>query len=191
MLMSQRLRSGTSRRKVRGVSLIEVLVSILIAAVGLLALAGANVASVRYTKMSQYRGTATLLANDIGERMRANKLGLAGYDFQATDFAGQATAPTLTSADLCDSYLIAPCTAAAIANYDLKTWRILVRDQLPQGSVFIAVQAIQTAADVWLVWHDPSVADTSDSPTKAGECPNGLSVGADPSVRCSYFRINL
>jgi type IV pilus assembly protein PilV len=181
---------STSRHKVRGVSLIEVLVSILIAAVGLLALAGANVSSVRYTKMSQYRGTATQLANDIGERIRANKAGLASYAL-TTSFSAQASVPTLTSGELCNSYAIAPCTAAAIANYDLKTWRILVRNQLPEGSAYIAVQAVQSAADVWLVWRDPSVGNADDSPTKALECPNALSVGADPSVRCSYFRINL
>lgn len=193
MLMNRRSMLGASRRKVRGVSLIEVLVSILISAVGLLALAGANVSSVRYTKMSQYRGTAALLANDIGERMRANKLGRASYDFQAKDFAGQATVVTPTSAELCNSYTRtpAPCTAAEIANYDLKTWLVLVRDQLPNGSAFIAAQAAQSAADVWIVWRDPSVADASDSPTKALECPNALTVSADPSVRCSYFRINL
>jgi hypothetical protein len=49
-----------------GASLIEVLVSIVIASIGLLALAGVNAASIRYTKMSQYRATATQLANIEG-----------------------------------------------------------------------------------------------------------------------------
>ena len=37
----------------RGFSMIEVLVAIVISAVALLALAGVNAASIRYTKMSQ------------------------------------------------------------------------------------------------------------------------------------------
>lgn len=74
-IAQSRRNSNVSRRFDKGVSLIEVLVAIVIASIGLLALAGVNASSVRYTKMSQYRGTATLLANDIGERMRANKAG--------------------------------------------------------------------------------------------------------------------
>ena len=81
--------------------MVEVLVAIVISAIALLALAGVNAAALRYTKMSQYRAIATQLANDMGERLRANKgspaLGaMAATGFQAgdydftTDFAGQA-----------------------------------------------------------------------------------------------------
>lgn len=177
---------GSRRGALRGVALIEVLVSIVIASIGLLALAGVNASSIRYTKMSQYRGTATLLANDIGERIRANKAGFLSYNFE-TDFDGQATLPATATA--CDSYLIT-CTAAQLAAYDLQTWQARVRDQLPQGSVFIVTHSVQIAADVWVVWRDPAVAD-DELTTAGGECPAGLTVAADPSVRCSYFRINL
>jgi hypothetical protein len=77
-----------------------------------------------------------------------------------------------------------------MAAYDLQTWREVVRYQLPEGSIFIAHQSVQVAADVWVVWRDPAVAD-DDLVVAASECPGALGVGADPSVRCSYFRINL
>lgn len=191
MLKSQsRLKglAGLGRRKLSGVSLIEVLVSIVIASIGLLALAGVNASSVRYTKMSQYRGTAAQLATDMGERMRANRAGLASYALQTT-FAAQAALPA-AAATLCNSYGVT-CTAAQMAAYDLQTWQVLVRNQLPEGSVFITTQNVQIAADVWVVWRDPAVASADDAPTAASECPAGLTVSADPSVRCSYFRINL
>ena len=70
----------------RGFSMIEVLVAIVISAVALLALAGVNAASLRYTKMSQYRATATQLANDMGERLRANKGSPAVGALAATGF---------------------------------------------------------------------------------------------------------
>jgi type IV pilus assembly protein PilV len=179
----------------RGVSLIEVLISILLSAIGLLALAGANVASIRYSKMAQYRGTATLLATDIAERMRANKAGLTGYAV-ALDFAAQGTAPAADTS--CSGYAVPLCTPVNLAAYDLNNWRFLVRSQLPEGSVFITVQPIgvANAADLWLVWRDPAVAsvasgEVNDQPTTALECPSGLNVDADASIRCSYFRINL
>ncbi|MDP3604483.1 MAG: type IV pilus modification protein PilV, partial [Polaromonas sp.] len=181
-------------------TLIEVLVSIVISAIGLLALAGVNASALRYTKMSQYRATATLLASDLGERMRANK-GVAAdgvvvatgfyagaYDYSTTDFAAQATDATLP-AQLCNT--TATCTPQQIAELDLAQWRLLVRTQLPEGSIFIARQAGQTAADVWVAWRDPAVASSDEAPALATECPDGLNLGADLSVRCSFFRINL
>lgn len=175
-------------KRAAGVSLIEVLVSIVIASIGLLALAGVNATSVRYTKLSQYRGTATLLANDIGERMRANRAGLANYSLE-TSFASQAALPG-AAAVICNDYG-GTCTALQMTDYDMQTWRVLVRDQLPEGSVYIRYQSVQVAADVWVVWRDPAVSSTDESPAGANECPGTLSVAADPSVRCSYFRINL
>lgn len=192
-----------------GASLIEVLVSIVIASIGLLALAGVNAASIRYTKMSQYRATASQLASDMGERIRGNKGQAADsaavpavvasgffagdYDF-STDFSGQATKATLpTGNGLCNTSAIS-CTAAQIAALDLAQWRILVRDQLPSGSVFLTRQAGQVAMDLWVVWRDPAVANVDESPALTSECPTNLNRGDDPepaSIRCSYFRINL
>lgn len=188
MLISQmKPRRHKTMRQQTGVSLIEVLISIVIASIGLLALAGVNVSSIRYAKMSQYRGTATQLASDLAERMRANKSGLASYNFQ-TDFATQAA--LVAPAQVCNSYLVT-CNAASLADFDLRTWLSVVRNQLPDGSAFIATQAAQSAADLWIVWRDPELPNADDAPTSASECPAGLTVAADPSVRCSYFRINL
>jgi type IV pilus assembly protein PilV len=194
----------------KGASLIEVLVSIVIASVGLLALAGVNAASMRYTKMSQYRATATQLANDMGERMRANKgvpddpatagvnestgFFAGNYDFDSVyaEFDNQATKATLPT-QLCNTSA-SNCTPAQIAALDLAQWRILVRDQLPEGSAFMkphSVSAVRIAMDVWVVWRDPAVADADDSPALSTECPSGLSRNSDLSIRCSYFRINI
>ncbi|MDP2034222.1 MAG: type IV pilus modification protein PilV [Polaromonas sp.] len=188
------------RRHARGGMLIEVLVSIVISAIALLALAGVNASAVRYTKMSQYRATATLLVSDLAERMRANKgvpadgavvatgFFAGAYDYSTTDFAGQATDATMPT-QLCDT--TASCTPQQIAELDMAQWRLLVRTQLPEGSIWIARQAGQTAADVWVAWRDPAVATSDEAPALATECPDGLNLGSDLSVRCSFFRINL
>lgn len=188
--------AGRSRaRPIRGASLLEVLVSVLLSAIGLLALAGANVASIRYSKMSQYKGTATMLAADLAERMRANANGLVGYAV-AADFASQASPLTYSSA--CDTYAYTcsnPVTAMAAS--DLVNWRIVVRNQLPEGSVSVAPSAgvwpAMPAADVWIAWRDPAVANpienSTDARNFAKECPPNFS--ADQAVRCIYFRINL
>lgn len=179
-----------ARKGVQGFSLIEVLVSVLLAAIGLLALSGANVVSIRYSKMSQYRGTATMLAADLAERMRSNQAGLANYEV-ADDFAAQASSPSASTA--CETYS-STCTSAQLAAYDLVNWKLLVRNQLPQGSVFVTPSTSVLAADVWVAWKDPAVANPSENSTDARdtsskECPNSFS--NDQSVRCAYFRINI
>ncbi|MBA3593846.1 MAG: type IV pilus modification protein PilV [Pseudomonadota bacterium] len=202
VIASRPLASTHHRRHFhRGGSLIEVLVSIVISSIALLALAGVNASALRYTKMSQYRATATLLASDLGERMRANKgLAAAGgvaatgffagvYDYSSTDFAGQATAATLP-AQLCNT-AASTCSPQQIAELDLAQWRLLVRTQLPEGSIFISREAGQTAADVWVAWRDPAVANNDEAPALAKECPDSLNLEDDRSIRCSFFRINL
>ena len=172
-----RVATARRHRQPRGVSLIEVLIAIVIASIGLLALAGVNTAAIRYTKMSQYRGTATLLANDLGERMRANKAGAGAYVINS-NFATQAALPA-APASLCSTYGGASCTAAQVAAADLYSWQLRVRDQLPRGSVYVAYQNVQSAYDVWLVWRDPAVA-SDDLVATGAECPAALTVAADP-----------
>lgn len=178
-----------------GVSLIEVLISIVIASIGLLALAGVNASSIRYTKMSQYRSTAALLANDIGERMRANVAGGVNYALTIT-FTTQATAPSVPTTrciyhltDNSNPFLI-NCLAAQMAADDMYYWRNRIRAQLPEGSAYIVFQNAQNAADVWVAWRDPSVT-SDDLDATATECPPALGASTGSSIRCSYFRFNL
>ena len=182
-----------------GFLLIEVLVSIALSAVALLALASLNAAALRYTKMSQYRAVATLLASDIGERMRANKGRPASgsttaegfwaddYDY-ATSFAGQAG--TVSPPGLRCNTAGSVCSTHELAALDLAQWRYQTRRALPEGSVFVLRQSDAVAADVWIAWRDPRVAAQDEAPARATECPGGLAV-SDPSIRCSYFRVNL
>lgn len=55
-----------------GFSMIEVLVTMVILAIGLLGVAGLQIASVRNTQVAAQRSIATQQAYDIAERMRAN-----------------------------------------------------------------------------------------------------------------------
>ena len=65
-----------------GFSLIEVLISILVMGVGLLGLAGLQVASMKGTSNAHSRTVANMLVMDLADRMRANPLGVSGgfYD---------------------------------------------------------------------------------------------------------------
>lgn len=61
------------RRAEAGTTLIEVLITVILVAVGLLGLAGLQLATVQNTNSAAERFEATTLARDILERMRANR----------------------------------------------------------------------------------------------------------------------
>ena len=72
-----------SRNSERGATLIEVLVTIIILAIGLLGLAGLQVTSLQSNHSSYYRSQATILAYDISERMRANRTAALAGSYNA------------------------------------------------------------------------------------------------------------
>ncbi|WP_216642767.1 type IV pilus modification protein PilV [Hydrocarboniclastica marina] len=71
--------SGGARRQA-GIGMIEVLVAVLILAIGLLGLAALQVSSMQFTTAAQARSQATLLAHDMLERMRVNRTNIDGYN---------------------------------------------------------------------------------------------------------------
>ncbi len=56
----------------RGFTMIEVLVAVLILAIGLLGVAGVQLLSMQQTSNSNMRSVATIYAQDVAERVRAN-----------------------------------------------------------------------------------------------------------------------
>ena len=199
MQLTTIVRRWPSPTQPRGFMLIEVLVSMALSAVALLALASLNAAALRYTKMSQYRAVATHLASDIGERMRANKgraakSGVAAEGFWAgdydytTSFSGQAASVSPPEQRCNTAFSV--CSTRELAVLDMAQWRFQTRRLLPEGSVFVLRHASAVAADVWIAWRGPLAASKDETPARATECPSGLSV-SDRSIRCSYFRINL
>ncbi len=180
---------GNALRPQFGGSLLEVLVSIVIASIGLLGLAGINAAAVRYGKLSQYRAIAALLASDITERMRVNGVTpatLNSYSF-TTDYAGQSGAIAAASPD-CQSSGTS-CDATQMAAADLASWRQSVRNSLPSGSVRLVRDVTTGAFDLWVIWTDAGNEHIRTG-GDAIECPSGLNLtAADSNVRCMYFRL--
>ena len=119
-----------TRALVAGTSLIEVLVSLLILAGGMLGIASVHAVSLRANQAAYYRTMATTLSMDMIERMRANKTGVDvnGYD----DVAGAATASCFT---------VASCTPAQMAAQDVLTWEAQVTASLPAGSSVVCLDS--------------------------------------------------
>lgn len=189
----RRLFARARVRRVRspGFSLVEVLVAMFVVAMGILALAGLLQASTRYSKMSELRSTATLLANDIADRIRANpagaQLGASGYDNVEKVF------PTPLSPAHAACTAEAPCGPSDLAKTDLADWTARVRATLPKGSAWIEFHVGKAPApdylDVWVGWADPLTLAPGISTDRSGtECPAAWK-SAEPSVRCVYLQV--
>ena len=108
----------------RGDTMIEVLVTIIIIAVGVLGTAALQVTTLKNLSSSHSASVAAIVAQDFAERMRANPVAaLAGnYD--------HSVAPTTTT-DCVGS----PCADVAdLAAYDIETWWAQLTAVLPSGT---------------------------------------------------------
>ena len=140
----------TGRQGQRGVALIEVLVAILVVSLGMLAMAGLLSTSTRFGKTSEFRSVATLLANDLADRMRANFGSAAGTVY------GQLTPKTLatgipTAATCADANA---CTPAEMAAVDVAQWQAALFKALPNGTGYISANGDFTLYDVWVIWRE-------------------------------------
>lgn len=109
----------------KGFTLIEVLVTVLVLAIGLLGLAGLQVTTMRFNHSAYMRSQATNLAYDIADRMRAN-LGAArngNYD------GGFDNAPTCKNAAA-----LGDLTTKPMAEQDNTIWRNAIVCALPVGT---------------------------------------------------------
>jgi type IV pilus assembly protein PilV len=183
-------REGDRRRRQRGVSLIEVMVAILVASAGILAMAGLLGVAARFGKTTEFRSLATLLAADLGDRMRANKQGKALYVLKNTTLAagGATEAAACANVDL--------CTIAELAAIDLAAWQRNLFNSLPSGTGFISAVDANDTFDVWVVWTEPDALSDSnylnsfDTGKEAAQgCPPGFDI--DPVPRCMFFRVGL
>ena len=119
------LMNNRSLSKSTGFTLLEVLIAVVIFAIGLLGIAGLQVAGMRYTHGSQLRAVATIQAENMADRMRANKVGLAAGKYNV-----EGTMPTSYSVD-CS---VADCDTGQLAEYDLVVWNVAAADGKPHES---------------------------------------------------------
>lgn len=132
-------------RKQQGATLIEVLVTVLVLSVGLLGLASTQVLSMKNANSAHQRYVATLVVQDIAERMRANPEGvsLGSYDGEVSG------SDTEGSDSNCSG-----CSAAALAAMDKRIWGRLIKTNLPSGHGEISSDSGNVS--VKLMWTEQS-----------------------------------
>lgn len=120
--------------KQSGFGLTEILVTVVLLAIGLLGLASLQGVSLNRNNDSYYRQQAVMLAYDIADRMRANMAGARNpTNNNATSYHMSST--SIPSAVSCSTN----CTSAQLANNDIADWATSVANRLPGGSAIVCI----------------------------------------------------
>ncbi len=113
--------------KQKGMTLIEVLVTLVILSIGILGLAGLQIVGLRTTTNAAFTSQATNFANDIVEVMRTNEVALDAGLFSGVDSASTINCAALP-APFCSDYhngasvAATSCTPAQLATFDINVW---------------------------------------------------------------------
>jgi type IV pilus assembly protein PilV len=113
----------------RGVTLLESLVSILILAVGVLAILWVQVRTLAETQTSARRAQAVRAIEDLGERVKSNPDAFA----QLKDYTADWEVGKAPEAD-CRAKA---CNAAQLAARDLWEWKVEIAQRLPLGKATV------------------------------------------------------
>ena len=136
-LSARRTRANFSLNSA-GVTLIEVMVSLIILTVGMLGIAALHGLGVKYGTRSYFRSQAVNQAYDILDRMRANPAGVSIGEYTRSSASEQAGHNCLHSS----------CSAADIAGYDLGQWNWSNSSLLPSGSGTVTTDGSSISVDV-------------------------------------------
>ncbi len=142
---------------IRGFTLIELLVALLVLGVALLGLAGLQSVAVQENRSALLRTQATVAAQEMLDRMRANRTeALApGAPYQTA-----LTQPASTYTP-CNSN----CTTTAVAGNDLYRWKLGLQQQLPNGQGAISRPATNLF-EVTVQWSEQDLASTANGPQR-------------------------
>lgn len=114
--------NGPSSRQ-SGTTLVEVLVALLILAIGLLGMLGLQTTSLSNTQSAYLRTQATILSEEMVDRMRANAQGVDNGAYNNASGTLSSSCMSTTG-----------CSASAMASHDLAQWQSAVSAGLPSGA---------------------------------------------------------
>jgi type IV pilus assembly protein PilV len=121
--------SGISRTRVRGFTLVEVLVALVVLSIGLLGIASLQLSSLRWNHGASKRSQATLLAYDILDRMRANTAAAKNNEYSGG-------------------------TSGTVATADLNMWRSNIAATMGAGATGTVALAGTSTFSITITWDD-------------------------------------
>ena len=129
-------------QKQRGFTLIEILVAMVVLAIGLLGLAGLQSTALQFTSSAYLRSQATSLAYDMADRMRVNRQAALAGDYDPENLENPPPACAVVA------------LAGTIAAQDILAWRNALACTLPLGTGSITRTAGANVFTIVVQWDD-------------------------------------
>lgn len=168
--MSAHLSRKSNRPTQHGFSMIEVLVTMAVVAVGLMGLIALMMKGLQANSGSAIRSVAVAQAYDMADRMRANLAGVQAGNYDNTVPPGSTSACSISgnvappdpdalgSCSTCSS----SCTVANISTMDQCLWHLANAKLLPSGSGAVCKETGDNRYSIFVSWDDSK----SGSPSK-------------------------
>lgn len=125
----------------RGVGLIEVLIAMLVFGTALVTLSGLQNRSLQFNQGAYLRSQASMLAYDIIDRIRINRINADSYD---------------------STYDAAIPTGISLKDQDLKSWKAAITASLPDGKGEVSCNASRVC-EVKIKWIELSESAHKDT----------------------------
>ncbi len=122
--------AGLLRRR-RGIALMEALVAIVLLSFCALAYAALQLRGLSANSSAMWRSKATLLAYDMADRMRANRVGLSAGNYNSL------SAPLAAG----DCGASTSCSPARMAQLDYTLWTATLGRELPGGTGVVCLDS--------------------------------------------------
>ena len=149
-----------------GFSLVEVLVAMVVLSVGLLGLAGLQATGLKNNNSAYQRSQANILANEILDRMRANRAGIEAGAYDDPYDGGTPTDPNCVTSG---------CSVSQMAQYDVFEWDGRMNTLLPSAQATITGNGANSIFTITIMWDDERTGAT------------GTSCGGDPEVDLTCY----
>ena len=151
----------------RGIGMMEILVALLILAIGVLGFVALQYRALEASTESTYRVQAITIARDLAERIRVNRNAFSVYQTQLRTATNQKEYKT--------NCLTANCTDTDLADFD-------VTQVVNRAATFGMTMTIMNCQDtqnnrqcIYVAWGDSSATDG----TGEGDCTNGNAYNAN------------
>jgi len=159
-----------------GFSMLEVMVTLVVLSTGLLGVANLQVEALRGNQGAYLASVAAQQAQDMAERMSANRAGVVANQYDNLD----ASIPVMPV-----NCLSADCTPTNLSLFDHNRWNTTNQALLPSG----AGQVKKISDGVFLIgvrWHDRQLADSTgwQAGTEAATACGAPQAG----TRCFFLR---
>jgi type IV pilus assembly protein PilV len=168
-------------QRMRGFSLLEVLVALVILSIGLLGIAAMQASALSSTHGSQLESMVAIQARSLADAMTANP------DYWAITsptftVSGTAASPTISSnaPAASGSCLNTTCAPVNLAGYDVQQWATQLLTQVPGATATIACAgSAPVGCSINIVWTENSAAAL-----------NSGTANASTTIKMSYTLVN-